>query len=59
MGLPVTGDPRPVPDEWDPAWEAALAEWMSIENLEERNAARGWIDARVVEFLRAKASVEV
>jgi len=55
MGLPVTGDPRSLPVGWDESWEAALAEWMSIENLEERNAARGWIDRRVLAFLRDKA----
>jgi uncharacterized Ntn-hydrolase superfamily protein len=52
--LPLTGEPGPVPDGWDPAWEGAMLEWMSVENLEERATARGWIDPRVVEFLRAK-----
>jgi len=52
--LPVTGEPRSVPDSWDTAWEGAMLEWMSVENLEERATARGWIDPRVVEFLRAK-----
>lgn len=51
-----TGEPRAVPDGWDAAWEAALAEWMSIENLEERMAARGWIDPRVLEFLRGRST---
>jgi uncharacterized Ntn-hydrolase superfamily protein len=55
MGVPRTGEPRDLPANWDSAWEAALAEWMSIENLEERSAASGWIDPRVVDFLHAKS----
>jgi uncharacterized Ntn-hydrolase superfamily protein len=50
-----TGEPREAPSSWDGAWENALAEWISVENLEERMAARGWIDPRVLAFLRAKA----
>jgi uncharacterized Ntn-hydrolase superfamily protein len=50
-----TGEPRAAPDEWDPGWEAALSEWMSVENLEERMAARGWIDPRVLAFLRERS----
>lgn len=52
MDLQVSGEPRPVPDSWDTAWEGALTEWMSVENLEERMTARGWIDSRVLDFLR-------
>jgi uncharacterized Ntn-hydrolase superfamily protein len=55
LGLPRTGEPRTPPDEWDQAWDAVLTEWMSVENLEERAAARGWVDPRVVAFLRARA----
>jgi uncharacterized Ntn-hydrolase superfamily protein len=47
-----TGEPRDVPGNWDLAWQGALAEWMSVENLEERMAARGWIDPRVLDHLR-------
>jgi uncharacterized Ntn-hydrolase superfamily protein len=54
MGVTRTGTPRPAPDSWTATWEAALAEWMSIENLEERTAARGWIDPRVLDFLVTK-----
>jgi uncharacterized Ntn-hydrolase superfamily protein len=54
-GLTRTGEARELPDGWDVSWSGALDEWMSIENLEERAAARGWIDPRVLEFLRAKA----
>ena len=54
---PVTGDPAPLPTGWDGSWQQALEEWMAVENLEERTAAPGWIDGRVVEFLRAKAEV--
>lgn len=47
-----TGEPRLPPASWSDEWESALAEWMSVENLEERMTARGWIDPRVVEHLR-------
>ena len=59
MGVPQTGEPREAPAGWDAAWEAALTEWMSIENLEERTAARGWLDPRVLEFIRHKAGASV
>lgn len=49
-----TGEPRDAPESWDVGWETALAEWMSVENLEERMTARGWIDPRVLEHLREK-----
>ena len=55
-GVTRTGEPRAAPDGWDAGWEGALSEWMSVENLEERMAARGWIDPRVLEFLRQRAS---
>jgi uncharacterized Ntn-hydrolase superfamily protein len=58
-GLTRTGDPRDLPANWDGSWSGALDEWMSIENLEARAAARGWIDPRVVEFLRAKSTPAV
>lgn len=54
-GVERTGEPREAPPGWDAAWEAALAEWISVENLEERMTARGWIDPRVLEFLRLRA----
>ena len=47
-----TGEPRDVAADWSDGWEAAMAEWISTENLEERMAARGWIDPRVLEHLR-------
>ena len=53
---PMTGTPAPLPSSWDPAWQAALDEWMAVENLEERTAAPGWIDRRVLDFLRDKAA---
>jgi uncharacterized Ntn-hydrolase superfamily protein len=52
---PVIGSPRPLPDGWDEAWQSTLVDWMSVENLEERTAAPGWIDPRVVEYLRRQA----
>ena len=54
-GLTRTGEPRDLPSNWDDSWTGALDEWMSIENLEERAAARGWIDPRVLEFMREKS----
>jgi uncharacterized Ntn-hydrolase superfamily protein len=53
LGVTRTGEPRPTPAGWDAGWESALNEWMSVENLEERAAARGWIDPRVVDHLRS------
>ncbi len=52
---PMTGQPRPLPDGWDDTWQGALWDWMGVENLEERTAAPGWIDPRVLEVLRARA----
>jgi uncharacterized Ntn-hydrolase superfamily protein len=54
LGLVRTGEPRDLPANWDIAWSNAMNEWMSVENLEERSTAAGWIDPRVLEFLREK-----
>jgi len=54
LGLVRTGEPRDLPSNWDASWSNALMEWMSVENLEERATAAGWIDPRVVAFLRDK-----
>lgn len=52
---PTTGTPRELPPGWDEAWQRALEDWMGVENLEERTTAPGWIDPRVLAFLRARA----
>ena len=52
---PMTGTAAPLPSTWDTTWQAALEDWMAVENLEERTAAPGWIDRRVLDFLREKA----
>ena len=52
---PMTGKPAPLPSNWDAAWQQALEDWMAVENLEERTAAPGWVDRRVLEFLRGRA----
>jgi hypothetical protein len=51
-GRPAIGKPRPLPDGWDQWWQDALVTWMSVENLEERIVAPGWIDPQVLKFLR-------
>jgi len=51
---PFVGEPRPFPSNWDARWQRALDDWMAVENLEERAAAPGWIDRRVLVVLRAK-----
>jgi uncharacterized Ntn-hydrolase superfamily protein len=51
---PMVGQPRPLPSNWDEAWQRALEQWMDVENLEERIAALGWIDPRVLEILRSR-----
>lgn len=51
---PFVGQPRPLPPGWDERWQRALDDWMSVENLEERAAAPGWIDPRVLGILRAR-----
>jgi uncharacterized Ntn-hydrolase superfamily protein len=53
--LPSVGDPRPLPDGWDSAWQERLVAWMAVENLEKRTAAAGWIDSKVLACLRAAA----
>jgi uncharacterized Ntn-hydrolase superfamily protein len=53
---PMTGEPVPLPSNWDAAWQQALEDWVAVENLEERTAAPGWIDPRVLEFLRGRAA---
>jgi len=53
---PAVGDPQPLPDGWDPSWQDRLLAWMAVENLEERTAASGWIDPRVLACLREAAS---
>ena len=55
MDVERTGEPRETPASWSDDWEGALAEWMSVENLEERMTARGWIDPRVLDHLRRTA----
>jgi uncharacterized Ntn-hydrolase superfamily protein len=49
---PMTGAPRPLPAGWDEAWQGALGDWLGVANLEERTAAPGWIDPRVLGVLR-------
>lgn len=49
---PMTGTPRELPDGWTMAWHDALGDWMGVANLEERLAAPGWIDPRVLAVLR-------
>jgi uncharacterized Ntn-hydrolase superfamily protein len=52
---PAIGAARALPDGWDASWQRALTDWMAVENLEERTAAPGWIDPRVVEFIRGRS----
>ena len=49
---PSVGEPRPLPDGWDAPWQETFLSWMAVENLEERTAAAGWIDPRVLGYLR-------
>lgn len=53
---PANGEPRQLPATWDATWQGALEDWMGVENLEERLAAPGWIDPRVLGVLREKAA---
>jgi len=46
------GDARPATADWDDGWDSALLSWMGMANLEERAAARGWIDPVVLDALR-------
>ena len=55
LGVERTGEARATPDSWDDAWQGAMSEWMSVENLEERMTASGWLDPRVLEHLRFRA----
>jgi uncharacterized Ntn-hydrolase superfamily protein len=48
----VTGTPRPLPEGWDQSWQETLVTWMSVENLEERIVAPGWLDPQVLAYLR-------
>lgn len=50
------GEPRELPSNWDVSWHRALDDWMAVENLEERSAAPGWIDPRVLAILRERAA---
>lgn len=50
------GEPRPFPPNWDSGWQRALDDWLDVENLEERTAAPGWIDPRVLAILRSRRS---
>ena len=52
---PAIGEPRPAIEGWDAPWTEALVDWMAVENLEERTAAAGWIDPRVLAHLRGAA----
>jgi uncharacterized Ntn-hydrolase superfamily protein len=52
---PSVGEPRPLPPNWDGRWQRALDDWMAVENLEERAAAPGWIDGRVLDVLRTRS----
>ncbi len=49
---PFVGEPRPLPEGWDAGWQERFLAWMAVENLEERTAASGWIDPRVLAYLR-------
>jgi uncharacterized Ntn-hydrolase superfamily protein len=51
---PMTGTPRDLPSNWDATWQGALEDWMGVENLEMRTAAPGWIDPRMLDFLRRR-----
>lgn len=52
---PAIGIGRALPDGWTAEWQRALIDWMAVENLEERTAAAGWIDPRVVDFIRRRS----
>lgn len=56
LGISVIGEPRAYPSGWDDDWQGALEAWIGVENLVERLAAPGWIDSRVVDFLRARST---
>lgn len=50
---PSVGEPRPFHAGWDATWQRAFDDWLAVKNLEERAAAPGWIDRRVLAILRA------
>lgn len=52
--LPI-GEPRPLPEGWNDAWQQALVGWMVLENLQARFAAPGWVDPQIVDLLRSRA----
>jgi len=52
---PMTGTQATLPSNWDSTWQGALEDWLGVENLEERTAAPGWIDPRVLGVLRGRA----
>jgi uncharacterized Ntn-hydrolase superfamily protein len=43
---------RPTPSA---AWQERLLAWMAVENLEERTAAAGWIDPKVLAYVGGAA----
>jgi uncharacterized Ntn-hydrolase superfamily protein len=51
---PLTGTPRAFPPNWDDDWQRSLYDWMGVENLEERMAAPGWIDPKVLAVLESR-----
>ena len=57
VAVAFVGEPRALPEGWDDAWQTALTDWMSVENLEERTAAAGWIDPRVLAYVREHTSL--
>lgn len=54
VGVEIVGEPRELAAGWDAEWQRALEAWMGVENLSGRLAAPGWIDPRVLDFLRAQ-----
>jgi uncharacterized Ntn-hydrolase superfamily protein len=52
---PAIGTIRDLPEGWTVEWQRALVDWMSVENLEERTAAAGWVDPSVVAFIRNRS----
>ena len=53
---PVAGTPRPMPSGWDERWQAALADWLIVNNLDARISAAGWVDSRALAVLRQRGS---
>ena len=52
----LSARPGPFASNWDARWQRALDDWMAVENLEERAAAPGWIDRRVLEGAAGQAA---